>query len=169
MNFDWNIVLSNIRTKVSEKNFSTWFKSISFENFDEPNKTLVLNVPDKFTYNWIMDNYFEIINESVFNYLQEQIKLNINILEKSTNEYNSDKENQNSKQHTNQIQPSNFVGQIVNPKYTFENFIVGNCNEYARAASLAVSEQPGKNYNPLFIYGGTGLGKLIFFVQLVWK
>jgi len=154
MAFDWNDIQKNIQSRLSHQNFFTWIKPVGFKLIDNASDTIVLTVPDKFTFNWIIDKYQDVITEEIFNSAGKYFNLKFEII---NNEKNNVSERKNYPLFPEK--GSNFLVQTINPKYSFDEFIVGNCNEFARAASLAVSEQPGKIYNPLFIYGGTGLGK----------
>lgn len=148
----WNNSLSKIEEKVGSNVADLWFRPIKLFQFKE--QQAIIDVPNKFFRDWIEDNYPDIIAESIGIIMGYPISVRYKIAEKvdplikkMDMKLESRKQKLASK------------GIYLNPKYTFENFVVGQSNQFAQAAAKAVSEAPGKTYNPLFIYGGVGLGK----------
>ncbi len=145
----WSKTLDLIKKVVEEKEFHMWIKPIKFLSFQDGNFTL--QAPNRFFVEWIKNNYLQTIRNSLSLILNEEPVIDLTY--------------QNKRKKTKTLPSSKILqeelqfGNFLNPTYTFENFVVGPGNRFAHAASLAVSDSPGKAYNPLFIYGGVGLGK----------
>ena len=150
----WENTLNNIKKEMTEQSFETWFKSIKPVKISED--TLIIEVPYKFFKDWLNEHYLPLIEKSVKKVTQRE--LNIDFLVSSTKSEDKKPEfKQDFKRDLSEESPVPLT--ILNPKYTFESFVVGANNRFAHAASLAVAESPSNAYNPLFIYGGVGLGK----------
>ena len=169
----WQAVLGELELILSKANFSTWFKDTFISVWEE--EKLIIAVPNTFTQSWLQNKYHQPIQSALKNITGSHIKEVVYKVEsKKSNTPQSQAEEvsvnttSNEKQATPIVkvqtppQPS-FINQSVtfglNTKYKFENFIVGKNNELAHAASKAIAENPGRTYNPFFIYGGVGLGK----------
>ncbi|SKA91414.1 chromosomal replication initiator protein DnaA [Clostridium sp. USBA 49] len=150
----WEKALNIIKTEMTEVSFNTWIKSAIPLSLS--NNTLTLGVPNNFTKEILETRYKDLIINSLK--LISPKKYNIEFI--ITSEESIDIEESNSKKElkSNIIVNDEMVG-TLNPKYTFDTFVIGNSNRFAHAASLAVAESPAKSYNPLFVYGGVGLGK----------
>ena len=147
----WNKILYQLEMEISKPSFDTWLKSTSLHSFDGYYLTIV--VPNEFAKDWLADRYYDVIRKHSSDILNKEIALRFVI---------SGHENIPGKARSDKKNPLNhldFGASNLNPKYIFETFVVGNSNRFAHAASLAVSEAIAKAYNPLFIYGGVGLGK----------
>lgn len=160
MNQIWKKTVALLKEKISEQNINTWIKPIVLINID--NNHIETEVPNKFIKDWVKDNYKLLIEESFRELGYEDhklvIKINKNIkkvVEEETEPEPVKKEaTRQVREETDDIEISN-----INPKYTFDTFVSGSSNQFAHAAALAVSNNPATTYNPLFIYGGVGLGK----------
>lgn len=130
--------------------YNAWFKDITIINISTTNA--VIAVPNSFTKKLLMKTYYEIINNTINSLCNST--LSVNFVENQSNIYNSII-NKSAKK----FKEENLSTNNLNPKYTFEGFIIGENNRFAHAACLAASETPAKIYNPIFIYGGVGLGK----------
>ncbi|MFH1509589.1 MAG: chromosomal replication initiator protein DnaA [Candidatus Nealsonbacteria bacterium] len=153
----WQAVLAQIQLNISQANFSTWFKDTGILSYKEGQ--VMVSVPNSFAKEWLENKYGKTIAKIIFN-LDQQIKDVKYVLGKS--ELKSIKKNYVSLASSGQLEIEEFKidkDSNLNPKYTFENFVVGPSNELSHAAAWAVSKKPGLVYNPLFIYGGVGLGK----------
>lgn len=139
----WEQILNIIIKKVDSRIFNSWFKQIKFISFSD--NTLLLGVPSKFFYNWIKEHYLDLIKEVLLDINKKNIIIDLTI---TTSSYDKSFSSRTKNPQT-----------YLNKKYTFDNFIIGENNHLAHAASLAVAESPSRAYNPLFIYGGVGLGK----------
>lgn len=159
-NSKWKKILEIIEKETSKQNFSTWIRPIKFKNIDKTNINVSVN--NKFFSDWIRENYkekIEKIYESKFGekkYLVISIEESEIVIKKNVKEIKDDKKSDlNEKIIEKNI--NNFTN--INNKYLFNNFVCGPSNQFAHAASLAVANNPATTYNPLFIYGGVGLGK----------
>jgi chromosomal replication initiator protein len=169
----WKAVLGEMEISLSRANFITWFKDTFISSFE--NNKIILCVPNAFVKKWLEEKYHKNILEALKSVTKQNIKEIIYKIElrKSKNSFQLDINNTEKKQEkTPQFNQSaekivslknkqsistNKFG--LNPRYVFENFVVGKGNELAHAACLAVVNNLGQSYNPLFIYGGVGLGK----------
>lgn len=175
----WQAALGEIELSISKANFSTWFKNTTI--LSNENGKVVIGVPNGFAKEWLENKYNTYIFRALRNYQNDIREINCIIY---SNDQTAPKESRMNEQAVNASENQNvqeipsqnaFVQRPVantnangnsaafensiNPRYTFENFIIGENNELARAACYAVSQNLGKIYNPLFIYGGVGLGK----------
>lgn len=157
----WESVLGELELTISKANFTTWFKNTFIVSLD--NDSIVIGVPNAFTKAWLENKY----NTHILTALNKNYPSKINnILYKvsSRGPLNNEPDKNIAINHTN-IEPvkneqsSPHAGFGLNPKYQFHTFIVGRGNDLATAAAKAVVERPGEVYNPLFLYGGVGLGK----------
>ena len=167
----WQAVLGEIEVNLSRANFVTWFKDTFISSFE--NDRFIICVPNAFVKKWLEEKYHKNILSALESITKQKIKeiiykielrhggghsLPTSSQESRTGETSTIKTEVNEKSSEPSI--NNKVNQHgLNPRYVFENFIVGRGNELAHAACLAVVENLGKSYNPLFIYGGVGLGK----------
>ncbi len=146
----WEKTLSVIKVELTEVSFNTWLKAIQPVSIKE--NLITFSVPDDFTKGILEARYSKLIKNALKQVTSEyyDIRLIIPTEENFTSIMTERSE-------INQSEES--VNSSLNPKYTFETFVIGNSNRLAHAASVAVAESPAKAYNPLFIYGGVGLGK----------
>ncbi len=156
----WQKVLDNISNIVDPMSYETWFKSCDFIGVDRNNIRLV--IPIMWYKTHIEENYKDIIIDSFNKFLTEPVDKIMYILKENVADVlESDKEKSNVVSEK-VVNNSNYIRNHVsnlNKNYTFESFVVGESNKFAQAAALAVAENPGTMYNPLFIYGNSGLGK----------
>jgi chromosomal replication initiator protein len=153
----WDKATKVIQDKLNKQNFDTWIRPIKIVALED--KCVRLAVPNKFFKDWLIDNYFPIIKNSLENIVGIEIDVEF-VLSKdkekkvdiTTEEYKTSKNPPSVDIRNKNLFP-------LNSNYTFDRFVVGPCNQFAHAASIAVAKQPAKNYNPLFLYGGSGLGK----------
>jgi chromosomal replication initiator protein len=134
-----------VKEGLDGQSYNNWFKNTKVIAYFE--NTMVVEVPNSFVKYWLTEHYANSIKEFIEKSLGREVNIDIVI---SPGGENSSSESSLS----GDGEPSMF-----NPKYTFDTFVVGPSNRFAHAASLAVAESPAKSYNPLFIYGGVGLGK----------
>jgi len=154
MNLDeiWNHSLLKIEGRVGNSVFDLWFKPIKIASIKD--QAVTLDIPNRFFKEWIEDSYPNLIKDSLETVVGYPVTLKYRVEEKQ----DTTQQKIISQLENKRIRLAN-KGIYLNPKYTFENFITGNSNQFAHAAAIAVAESPGKTYNPLFIYGGVGLGK----------
>lgn len=158
----WQAVLGEVELTISKANFTTWFKNTSIHSYE--NGKVIISVPNNFTYLYLQRKYYPQILNALKNLTKEAIKeINYKIENKqnipATKSLNqvATASTSSTPLSTPKLISINRFG--LNNYYTFANFIVGKGNELAYAACQAVAANPGKAYNPLFIYGGVGLGK----------
>ncbi len=155
----WQAALSQIQLDVSEANFNTWFKGTDIFTFRK-NK-VVLAVPNAFVKEWIQNKYHKIILKALKD-LDKDIKGVDYTINSSLPSFQNNKKEKVKEKDINQMEFQEFAADYetgLNPKYSFDNFVIGPFNELAHAAGTAVSDSPGSIYNPLFLYSKTGLGK----------
>lgn len=169
-------VLDSLRTKVSDFNYKNWFQNLTWQ--EEGQDKVVVKVPSKFIRDWLQEHYQELIKFELFRHTEREYNVafkvdrhvhkNLELFdEPKTGALTTEpqptnisvKDDQPTKKTTKKTEkgPASTAG--FNPSYTFDNFVVGNSNQLVHAACRAVAIQPAKSYNPLFIYGGVGLGK----------
>lgn len=156
-NEQWQQVLSILQKRVSKPSYETWLISTRAVVFND--STVVICTPNNFARDWLENRYTKHIKEAVFDYTGKHIELKF-IIE-------SDDETEELGAPSTPVTPpakakpntEEAFAHMMNPKYTFDTFVIGSGNRFAHAASLAVAEAPAKAYNPLFLYGGVGLGK----------
>lgn len=160
----WQAVLAEFELKVSKANFTTWFHNTGVASFDDGHVTIC--VPNTFTKSWMEKKYNSDIIKSLERITGKPVKKVEYRVEsvKGIEEYECTSKPQPTVSTAKNPVYSPKIAQMVSqfglsPKYTFDSFIVGKGNELAHAAAQAVAEKPGDTYNPLFIYGGVGLGK----------
>ena len=141
-----------IEGRVGNSVFDLWFKPIKIASIKD--QAVTLDIPNRFFKEWIEDSYPNLIKDSLETVVGYPVTLKYRVEEKQ----DTTQQKIISQLENKRIRLAN-KGIYLNPKYTFENFITGNSNQFAHAAAIAVAESPGKTYNPLFIYGGVGLGK----------
>ena len=148
----WNNSLSGIEERVGDNIMDLWFRPIRLSQVKE--QQITVDIPNRFFKDWIEDNYPDIIGESLKAILGYPVTVRYRIATKvdpAVKKMDMRLESRKQKLASRGI--------YLNPRYTFENFVTGPSNQFAHAAARAVAGAPGKVYNPLFIYGGVGLGK----------
>jgi len=162
----WQAVLGELELIISKASFVTWCQNTFI--VEEENNKVIIGVPNMFTQAWFEKKYHDLIIKTLKKITNNRIKDVIYKIEIRKNEPILAKKIQNkinevgfSSELPKNIDNNNGIktAHSLNPKYTFDKFIVGKNNELAHAAARAVAEKPGEVYNPLFIYGGVGLGK----------
>ncbi|MDP4091926.1 MAG: chromosomal replication initiator protein DnaA [Bacillota bacterium] len=146
----WQKVLDLLKNELTEISYNTWIKTI--EPLSININSINLGVPADFNKGILESRYSTLIKNAVKQITAKEYAINFSVPGQHGNDK---KESSQSENNTNNDQLSS----LLNPKYTFDTFVVGNSNRFAHAASLAVAESPAKAYNPLFLYGGVGLGK----------
>lgn len=167
----WNDVLRVLKPRLNKDVFNTWFRPIKFADLDEERGVLTLSV-NEVTRDWVCKYYAELLDKALDELGIPDVHIEWVVDDEkpaATREEETDADLFFSpKSSSFAVRPSaaaaNYidiepVADNLNPKYTFEKFVVGSCNQFAHAAAKATAETPGTTYNPLFIYGGVGLGK----------
>ncbi|MFQ5905402.1 MAG: chromosomal replication initiator protein DnaA [bacterium] len=145
----WERVLVSLKDKVHEQSFNTWLRPTKGGSLADGQ--LKIHVPNPFYAEWLGEHYSHLIEESVEEIIGRKVEL---VYEPVVKVGSGAKRIRPAQQNTFSARQSQ-----LQERFSFKNFVVGKGNQFAHAAALAVAESPGKTYNPLFIYGGTGLGK----------
>jgi chromosomal replication initiator protein len=149
----WPKVIDSLKERVGQQNFDIWIKPIHF--ISREGEKVELEVPNRFFKEWINEHYSLYIKDAVSLLTHTTCQLQFRI----KNEKMNGKDSNPLPLPSHEPQLFHSSQPLFNPKYTFDHFVVGASNQFAHAACLAVADSPAKNYNPLFIYGGVGLGK----------
>ncbi|HKP45540.1 MAG TPA: chromosomal replication initiator protein DnaA [Pyrinomonadaceae bacterium] len=170
----WENILSSIKTKLPNESFETWFRPIRFDCVDDAVRVVRLQAPNAALRDWVKTHYASLLSESFgesqlsgygIDWIVNDPGMHLQAIAHSHGASTGAavavaREAAPVITATESIQrvmPA--LDPALNSKYTFESFVVGSCNQFAHAASLAVAQAPGKTYNPLYLYGGVGLGK----------
>jgi chromosomal replication initiator protein len=140
----WDQVLTRVEEKINRHSFATWFRPTAFRN--QQGDKLFVQVPSEQFKDWLDKNYRGVIHEALNELDSDTVQVVFECDEVAADSPSPERD-------------PGAPGPTLNPKYTFESFVVGSSNQFAHAAARAVAEIPSKSYNPLFIYGGVGLGK----------
>lgn len=170
----WDDILGSIKTKLQGESFETWFNPIRFEGIDNNRHVIRLRVPNLAVRDWVNVHYAGLMDQSFGEVNLRGYSVDWVLPDDGAHSHVSDLNSFGagtaairaidaspaplSVQDTAEAPPV-ALNPALNSKYTFESFVVGSCNQFAHAASLAVAQAPGKTYNPLYLYGGVGLGK----------
>jgi chromosomal replication initiator protein len=148
----WGRILKVIESQLNEGSFNTWLKPTEFVSLQK--KVLTIGVPNKYFKDWILNNYSSLLYAAASQVNAGDLK--IRFVCATGNGARTPKAKTNTAPVSVEIRE---ISLSLNPKYTFPNFVVGPCNQFAHAAAKAVAERPFHTYNPFFLYGGVGLGK----------
>jgi chromosomal replication initiator protein len=140
----WDKTLYSIREQLDAHQYNSWFKPIVCEEVTED--TIVLKVPDRFFRDWLRDNYIGLLRTELSQLTEKDLFIR----------FTYEGETGDGMRRAQRLPPQSSP---FERRYTFDSFVVGPSNQLAHAAASAVADAPGKDYNPLFIYGGVGLGK----------
>ncbi|HKG61206.1 MAG TPA: chromosomal replication initiator protein DnaA [Pyrinomonadaceae bacterium] len=171
----WGRILHSLKGRLNQQTLDTWFSPIRFESLDSSQHVLRLRAPNQDVKDWIVSNYGKVLAES----LNEQRLSGYSVgwvVEKLSDWVPTDLSLPSLDSKSAVTEETASVSDVGSPaitvtensalaepslsaKYTYDSFVVGSCNQFAHAASLAVAEAPGRTYNPLYLYGGVGLGK----------
>lgn len=148
----WNETLNLVSMELSYQEYNTWINQISYITGDE--KCITISVPNRLTKEIIAERYKKLINEKIRDLAGKPLQVRIEVNSLPAKKKGKKAEGASAKKSTGDPRHAFF-----SPKYLFENFVVGSSNDLAAAAAKKISENPGKYWNPLFLYGGVGLGK----------
>ncbi|KKB44166.1 chromosomal replication initiator protein DnaA [Bacillus thermotolerans] len=150
----WSKALANIEKRISKPSFDTWLKSTKAHSLQ--GDSITITAPNDFARDWLEGHYSQLISGVLAEVTGQELAVKFIIPEnQQSDEYQMPMPKKPQKKSDSNDVPQS----MLNPKYTFDTFVIGSGNRFAHAASLAVAEAPAKAYNPLFIYGGVGLGK----------
>ena len=153
----WSKILEKIKNEINSLSFQVWFEETKLYNFS--NGVAKILVPYALHKDHLATNYKKLITSCFIEEVGENVELEFLIEEEIEEEKNEQIEETKIEDTIYNDNKDNTFESNLNKKYTFDNFVVGNSNKFAHAAALAVAEKPGTMYNPLFIYGNSGLGK----------
>jgi len=148
-NFDWEKIKKELQKEINESAFKAWFANMELE--ETSGDDVYFNIPNTFTQHWITEHFMNDLNSSIKEVTGKLYNVHFLVNRKANIETNKQEEETEEEQILQKP--------LLYDKYTFENFVVGENSKFAHAAAMAVSNAPGREYNPLFIYGGVGLGK----------
>jgi len=167
----WGEILHSLSGRLNQQTLDQWFGAIQFESMDRAEQVIHLRAPSQVIKDWVVSNYSKLLDESL-----NDLRLNGYSLgwaiggtadSKSANlfaseplaQINVDREASATPAVAGSSTASVQAEPSLSSRYTYDSFVVGSCNQFAHAASMAVAEAPGRTYNPLYLYGGVGLGK----------
>jgi len=154
----WEQVLARVETKVNRHSFYTWFKTTSFVGEDR--FAVTVRVPNALFKDWLTKHYSAVITEAMSEVKRSGLSVNfVSDSQPDTSMIPVTPDEAATVEAEPASSPAAAGGAGLNPRYTFDTFIVGSSNQFAHAACRAVAELPSRSYNPLYIYGGVGLGK----------
>ncbi|HWF87784.1 MAG TPA: chromosomal replication initiator protein DnaA, partial [Pyrinomonadaceae bacterium] len=176
----WGKILHSLKGRLNQQTLETWFSPIQFESLDSSQHVLRLRAPNQDVKDWIVSNYGKVLAESlneqrlsgysvgwvvgkVSDWVPNDLSLPPleapTILRDGTEGATSISGDTSPVATVAEHSTPSLSEPSLSAKYTYDSFVVGSCNQFAHAASLAVAESPGRTYNPLYLYGGVGLGK----------
>ncbi len=146
----WLQIRNEIKKRIDQKSYQTWFDPTIY--IGQENDALYIKVPNSYFKDWLSFHYSSLINSCSLELFEKVFEIKY-IYEDTPTSFRRRSPHERRSKHGSLLNPN------LNPNYTFENFVVGSCNQFAHAAASAVVNNPAKSYNPLYIYGGAGLGK----------
>ena len=171
----WDKCLALIHENTTEQQYNAWFKSIVFESFNEESKTVLIRVPSPFVYEYLEENYVDLLRKVLTRMFGENVQLSYRIVTDSENKKTQvvegdepTNENMRPKTRTNANESPNIldasplqeIDPQLNPHLTFRNYIEGNSNKLPRAIGQTIAEHPqNMQFNPFFVFGPSGCGK----------
>ena len=171
----WGRILHSLQGRLTQQALETWFRPIQFERLDNSQQIIHLRAPNQIVRDWVISNYSDALNESLSE--QRLTGYSVGWVIGKVPPTTPDSMTSSAQAATaepiavavaSSVEASGTAAATalalasepsLSSKYTYESFVVGSCNQFAHAASLAVAEAPGRTYNPLYLYGGVGLGK----------
>lgn len=169
INTFWLSCLDHFRKELNVQQFNTWIRPLQIDSVIGNNDEVVLIAPNRFVSQWVKDNFIAHIEQMAYSYYSRKIQFHLRLADQTDNKNLSIETPPATATEENKPEPSPTVKTTpppaknnqsqLNPNFTFDNFVTGKANQLARAGAIQVAESPGIAYNPLFIYGGVGLGK----------
>jgi len=174
---NWTLLKKDLKKIVGDTAYNNWLKQLSLISFEE--NTITVSVPTKFLRDWIVNNYSDVVKNECKKYIEEieAIKFVVKpvggrVVPGTTRTVKSNDNHWKSSMDIRSNQTSaypNDFGAPLDPRFTFDNFVVGKPNELAFAAAQRVADSETVTFNPLFLYGGVGLGKTHLMHAIGWK
>ena len=156
----WHKASERLRGSLGQVSYETWIGPLTFLGVED--RTATLEAPNRFFRDWVMDRYLELLRESLSAEIGGPVEIKLTLGKDSGIMSSPPGTRTTQHQPPPTVAPESARRELhpqLNPRYTFPEFVVGSSNQFAHAAAVAVANQPGDKYNPLFIYGGVGLGK----------
>jgi chromosomal replication initiator protein len=150
----WEEALAVIRSRISRQSFEAWFRPLTLGSVD--GNRIQVTLPNRFFKEWFEEHYLGLLRAALEDLMFTKVELGLVLADRDNGGAAAPPETVAERRAPRRPRD---VGAQLNPKYTFDTYVVGSSNQFAHAASMAVAEQLSKTYNPLFIYGGVGLGK----------
>ena len=150
----WTKTTKQIRTLLNTETYNLWFSSVQPVSLNQ--SSITLEVPNEFSEVWLKDNYMDLLQDALAAASGRKLNIKFKVADGNGEVTLPTKSSRSKKSAPKKVSEGDL---IFIPRNTFDTFVVGNNNSFAHAAAMAVAQQPGKAYNPLFLYGGTGLGK----------
>ncbi len=150
----WGEALSAIQGRVTRQSFDNWFRPLALESIEDSRVNILL--PNRFFKEWFEDHYLSLLRSVLGDLMFTKADVSLRVQDPERQPALDTRPEPIARRPVRRYRNDS---PFLNPKYTFENFVVGSSNQFAHAGCLAVGEQLSKAYNPLFIYGGVGLGK----------
>src|SRR5437867_903795 len=174
----WGEILHSLSGRLNQQTLERWFGPIQFESLDSAGQVIHLRAPNQMIKDWVVSNYSKLLDESLNDlrlngyslgwaighlplpvstsaslYTKEEVAEDARVVTPVVTKDSESHKDVSTTSSGFQSEPS------LSSRYTYDSFVVGSCNQFAHAASMAVAEAPGRTYNPLYLYGGVGLGK----------
>jgi chromosomal replication initiator protein len=146
----WLLIKDAVKQEIDRNSYQTWFEPTIY--IGQETHCLYIKVPNSYFKDWLSFHYLSLINKCSIELFGKSFEIKY-IFEDTPNQFMRRSPHERRSKHGGLLSPN------LNPNYTFENFVVGSCNQFAHAAASAVVNNPAKSYNPLYVYGGAGLGK----------
>jgi chromosomal replication initiator protein len=165
----WGKILHSLKGRLNQQTLDTWFSPIQFESLDSSQHVIRLRAPNQVIKDTVVTNYGKVLAESlnelrlsgysvgwVVGKVTDWVPADLSVATQDESELTN---SVSTPAAVTEVSPTPPSEPSLSSKYTYDSFVVGSCNQFAHAASLAVAEAPGRTYNPLYLYGGVGLGK----------
>ena len=165
----WGRILHSLKGRLNQQTLDTWFSPIQFESLDSSQHVIRLRAPNQVIKDTVVTNYGKVLAESlnelrlsgysvgwVVGKVTDWVPADLSVATQDESELTN---SVSTPAAVTEVSPAPPSEPSLSSKYTYDSFVVGSCNQFAHAASLAVAEAPGRTYNPLYLYGGVGLGK----------
>jgi chromosomal replication initiator protein len=174
----WGRIVHSLKGRLNQQTFETWFSPIQFESLDRSQHVINLRAPNQVVKDWVVRHYASVLADSLNDLHLSDYSVGW-VIGKGSDWMSEPPTSREPSQlddtvsvstgggtaaavaiaRESDVSPIQHPEPTLSPKYTYESFVVGSCNQFAHAASMAVAEAPGRTYNPLYLYGGVGLGK----------
>jgi chromosomal replication initiator protein len=164
----WQKAADSMRKSLGQVGYETWITPLNF--IDLHGRTAIIEAPNQFFRDWVQDRYLELMQQVLSTEIGGAVEISLTVREDGGRDRTPNRKRNSNDQPSTTFADGTASSRAhqadrsplhpeLNPRFTFAEFVVGSSNQFAHAAALAVAERPGKKYNPLFIYGGVGLGK----------